>query len=162
QTLKLRIFMLNALVTGGAGFIGSHLVKRLIKEGAKVTVLDKLTYCGNMDNLKSIEPYSRFRFIKGVICDRNLLQTIFKDEEFNIIYHLAAESHVDRSISKPADFLATNIDGTYNLLQSSLDYFKSLNDEKKKLFKFIHVSTDEVFGELGETGYFTEKSPYKP
>lgn len=150
--------MKNVLITGGAGFIGSHLVKKFVSEGYRVTVLDKLTYCGNLENLKNVE----HQFIQGDIQDETLVSDIFKRGEFDYIYHLAAESHVDRSISGPAPFLQTNIMGTFVLLQAALKYFDSLDGAKKEGFRFIHVSTDEVFGELGHEGFFTETTPYKP
>lgn len=150
--------MKSVLVTGGAGFIGSHLVKKFAQEGFNVTVLDKLTYCGNLENLKD----TKCEFIKGDIQDPGLVEKLFTEGQFDLIYHLAAESHVDRSISGPAPFLETNIMGTFNLLQSALKYYESLSGQKKNEFRFIHVSTDEVFGELTHEGYFTEKTPYKP
>lgn len=150
--------MKSVLITGGAGFIGSHLVKKFVREGFNVTVLDKLTYCGNLENLKD----TQCEFVKGDIQDPNLVAKLFAEGQFDLIYHLAAESHVDRSISGPAPFLETNIMGTFNLLQSALKYYETLSGHKKNEFRFIHVSTDEVFGELTHEDYFTEKTPYKP
>lgn len=150
--------MKKILITGGAGFIGSHLVKKFASEGFKVTVLDKLTYCGNLENLSGID----CQFIKGDIQDQELVRQIYSEGQFDLIYHLAAESHVDRSISGPAEFLQTNIMGTFNLLHEALKYYGTLSGPKKDEFRFIHVSTDEVFGELTHEGFFTEATPYKP
>lgn len=154
--------MKHVLITGGAGFIGSHLVRKFIKSGYIVTVLDKLTYCGNLENLSDISQHEHYTFIQGDIQDEKLVTDIFKNNSIDLIYHLAAESHVDRSITGPAPFLLTNIMGTFNLLQCSLKYYENLSGEKKQNFRFIHVSTDEVFGELGLEGYFSEITPYKP
>lgn len=151
------------LITGGAGFIGSAVVRYLIeKTEHEVLNYDKLTYAGSLDNVKSVSGNSRYKFIKGDVCDSKLFFQTLIDFKPDKIMHLAAESHVDRSISGPSDFITTNIIGTYAILEESLRYFQSLDINKKKTFLFHHVSTDEVYGELGEEGYFTENSPYDP
>ncbi|MAS88161.1 MAG: dTDP-glucose 4,6-dehydratase [Micavibrio sp.] len=146
------------LVTGGAGFVGSHLAEHLIKAGHKITILDALTYAGNLDNLTSIIDSPNLTFIKGNICDTSLVKQILEKHHIDIIFHLAAESHVDRSIQSPSIFVQTNILGTQSLLEASLEHYPS-----QKHFRFIHISTDEVFGSLNETDMpFTENSPYHP
>lgn len=150
-------------VTGGAGFIGSALVRYLInKTGCSVLNFDKLTYAGNLESLKSIESNKRYQFVKGDICDQAFVTTILKSFKPDYIMHLAAESHVDRSIDGPGEFIQTNIVGTYALLEASRSYFSTLSDVGKKRFRFHHISTDEVYGDLGETGLFTEETPYDP
>ncbi len=150
--------MKNVLITGGCGFIGSNFVKYLISlKSYFPIILDKLTYAGSKSNINQInEQY--FEFIKGDICDEHLLDNLFKKYKFEGVFHFAAESHVDRSIDKPREFINTNIIGTFNLLQASRAHTKA-NDHN---FKFIHVSTDEVYGDLGKEGYFDEESLYKP
>lgn len=151
------------LVTGGAGFIGSAVIRYLIQEtDHEVLNFDKLTYAGNLNNVEVISNSSRYQFIKGDICDRELFKKTLSEFKPDKIMHLAAESHVDRSITGPSEFIQTNIVGTYTLLDSTLEYFNSLSDEKKSTFRFHHISTDEVYGELGETGLFTEETPYDP
>jgi dTDP-glucose 4,6-dehydratase len=152
------------LVTGGAGFIGSALIRHIINSSKnKVINVDKLTYAGNLESLNSIENDTRYIFKKADICDSIEIVKIFKEYKPDIIIHLAAETHVDRSIDGPAKFIQTNIIGTYNLLEVTRDYFKNLDNKKKKLFRFHHVSTDEVFGDLGIQGYsFNENTPYSP
>ena len=151
----------SVIVTGGAGFIGSTLVRLLIAEtNYRVIVLDKLTYAGNLESLELVKDSERLIFVKGDICDKQLVTSLFTDFKPCGIFHLAAESHVDRSIDGPADFIQTNIIGTFNLLQCSLDYFRSLSSVDR--FIFQHISTDEVFGSLGETGLFTESTKYEP
>ena len=151
------------LVTGGAGFIGSAVIRYLIQEtDHEVLNFDKLTYAGNLNNVEVISNSSRYQFIKGDICDRELVKKTLSEFKPDKIMHLAAESHVDRSITGPSEFIQTNIVGTYTLLDSTLEYFNSLSDEKKLTFRFHHISTDEVYGELGETGLFTEETPYDP
>lgn len=150
-------------VTGGAGFIGSAVVRHLIENTEhEVLNFDKLTYAGNLNNVKTVSNNSRYQFIQGDICDRELLNETFKNYRPDKIMHLAAESHVDRSITGPSDFIRTNIIGTYSLLDEALKYFQSLEENKKKDFLFHHISTDEVYGELGESGLFTEETPYDP
>ncbi|WP_435415559.1 dTDP-glucose 4,6-dehydratase [Polaribacter aestuariivivens] len=153
--------MKNILITGGAGFIGSHLVKLFVKKytNYRIINLDKLTYAGNLQNLKSVENLSNYVFIKGDICDKVLVEKIFKDYSIDSVIHLAAESHVDRSITNPFDFAQTNVMGTLTLLnQAKISW--AIDGFKDKLF--YHISTDEVYGSLGKTGYFLEDTPYDP
>ncbi len=154
----------RVLVTGGAGFIGSALVRCLIGHtDAGVCVVDKLTYAGNMDNLSAVSGNPRFRFEQADICDRAAMDRIFACVKPTHVLHLAAESHVDRSIEGPADFIQTNIVGTYTLLESARKYFDSLDCDGRAAFRFLHVSTDEVYGDLGTAdGMFCEASPYAP
>tara|TARA_B100000073_G_scaffold253827_1_gene213841 strand:+ start:8582 stop:9625 length:1044 start_codon:yes stop_codon:yes gene_type:complete len=150
--------MKNILVTGGCGFIGSNFVKHLIsKKNYYPIIIDKLTYAGNLDNLSQISKKC-FEFIEGDICDEKLVYNLFKKYNLEGVFHLAAESHVDRSIDGPMVFIDTNIIGTFNLLQASRAHIK----RNKHNFKFIHISTDEVYGDLGRDGYFDENSSYKP
>ncbi len=152
------------LVTGGAGFIGSAVVRHIINNSNHSVVnVDKLTYAGSLESLKSIVKNQRYYFEKADICNLNKIKNIFKKHRPDIIIHLAAETHVDRSINGPSEFIKTNIFGTYNLLQVSRDYWLNLKSNKKKKFKFHHVSTDEVYGDLGTTkNFFTENSSYSP
>lgn len=150
-------------VTGGAGFIGSALIRFLIEQTThKVINFDKLTYAGNLASLKSIENNERYTFIKGDICDDQLVSDTFLQYQPDFIMHLAAESHVDRSIDGPSEFIQTNIVGTYALLEAARAYYQALNEDKKAEFRFHHISTDEVYGDLGETGLFTETTAYEP
>ena len=151
---------MKILITGGAGFIGSHVVRQFVLNYPDYTIfnLDALTYAGNLENLRDIEKCSNYRFIKGNIKDVDFINSLFEKEKFNGVIHLAAESHVDRSISNPLDFVETNVLGTVNLLNS----FKRIWQDDYKDNRFYHVSTDEVYGSLGESGLFTEKSPYDP
>ena len=151
--------MRNILVTGGSGFIGSNFVKKIIKEntGYFPIILDSLTYAGNKENLNGLDKNS-YIFFKGDICDQLLVSELFEKYNFDGVFHFAAESHVDRSIDGPGDFINTNIIGTYNLLEISRKYHNRNNTN----FKFIHVSTDEVYGDLDDEGYFTETTPYNP
>lgn len=148
------------LITGGAGFIGSHVVRRFVNTypGCQIVNLDKLTYAGNLANLKDIEDAPNYRFVKGDIVDSAFIDALFEDENFDAVIHLAAESHVDRSITSPVDFVMTNVVGTVNLLNAARQSWKG-NYEKKR---FYHVSTDEVYGTLGEEGMFTEETSYDP
>jgi dTDP-glucose 4,6-dehydratase len=148
------------LITGGAGFIGSHVVRRFVKNypGYEVLNLDALTYAGNLDNITDIADAPNYRFIKGDILDAAFVRDIFEKENVQGVIHLAAESHVDRSIEDPMAFVKTNVLGTGVLLDAARKTWK----EKNIQGKFYHVSTDEVYGELGDTGYFTEKTPYSP
>lgn len=151
------------LVTGGAGFIGSAVVRFLINETEhEVLNFDKLTYAGNLKNIENISNSPRYRFIQGDICNSELVRNIFAEFKPDKVMHLAAESHVDRSITGPSEFIQTNIIGTYTMLEAALEYFNSLNDTQKNDFKFHHISTDEVYGELGDTGLFTEATTYDP
>lgn len=150
----------NILVTGGAGFIGSHVIRRLVKKYTSYHVvnLDALTYAGNLKNLIDIETLSNYTFIKGNINDRNLVNQIFEQFNINTVIHLAAESHVDRSIQDPMAFVETNVLGTANLLHTAYKHWHTAMQEKL----FYHISTDEVFGSLGQDGLFTEKTAYDP
>lgn len=149
------------LVTGGAGFIGSAVVRELIQNSDYTVInIDKLTYAGNLESLKSVENSLRYKFEQVDICDKANIQRIFNHYQPVGILHLAAESHVDRSIVGPGEFIETNIVGTYNLLECAREYYNQLMD--KSQFKFVHISTDEVFGSLGDTGYFSEQTPYDP
>lgn len=154
---------LRILVTGGAGFIGSALVRHLVRETPhEVLNIDKLTYAGNLASLEPIANSPRYRFIQADICDGPAIARILADYRPDVITHLAAESHVDRSIDGPADFIQTNIVGTFTMLSAALDYWRGLDDEAKPAFRFHHISTDEVFGTLADDGYFTEDTPYDP
>lgn len=148
------------LVTGGAGFIGSHVIRYFLNKHPEYTIvnLDKLTYAGNLRNLTDIENEAGYTFVKGDINDADLLKSLFQQYQFDGVIHLAAESHVDRSITSPMDFIQTNIVGTVTLLNAARDAWKG-NFEGKR---FYHVSTDEVYGSLGETGFFTEETRYDP
>jgi dTDP-glucose 4,6-dehydratase len=150
-------------VTGGAGFIGSAVVRHLIQDHADtVCVLDKLTYAGNLDNLSTVASDRRFRFAHSDICDASAVRALLADFQPDVVMHLAAESHVDRSINGPAAFIESNICGTFYLLEAARDFWQGLRGQKKYAFRFHHVSTDEVFGSLDDTGMFSETSPYQP
>ena len=154
---------MRILVTGGAGFIGSALIRHLISNtGHHVFNIDKLTYAGVLTSLKEIENNDRYRFLKADITDPVAMTQAIEDFRPDLIAHLAAESHVDRSLDGPGAFIQTNIVGTYTLLQAALKYWRSLDDEGRKAFRFHHISTDEVFGSLGDEGLFTESTPYDP
>lgn len=151
----------HIIVTGGAGFIGSCFVRKAIAKGYRVTVIDKLTYSANMDNFSEILANKNFSFVKADICDPKAIKKILKDTMPSAVINFAAETHVDNSISSPKEFIDSNIYGTYNLLNCSLAYFKSLGEETK--FRFIQISTDEVFGSLTkEEQAFSHKTPYSP
>ena len=151
------------LVTGGAGFIGSAFVRRLVEWSAnEVLVVDKLTYAGNLESLALVAGNPRYRFEQVDIVDTAALRTVFEEYSPDVVMHLAAESHVDRSIDGPADFIQTNIVGTFSLLETALAHWRGLPDSRKPGFRFHHVSTDEVFGSLGTTGYFCEETAYRP
>lgn len=154
---------LKILVTGGAGFIGSALVRFLISNTpAQVLNADKLTYAGNLESVANVATNPRYRFARADICDEASLKGLFDEFQPDAVIHLAAESHVDRSIDGPADFITTNIHGTYTLLQAARAYWQGIEASRKNIFRFHHVSTDEVFGSLGDTGLFTEDTPYGP
>ena len=154
----------NMLITGGAGFIGSKFVEYILtKSEEKIIVLDKLTYAGSLKNLERVS--DKITFVEGDICDKELVQALFEKHQFQKVVHFAAESHVDNSISGPSEFIHTNIVGTFNLLQTAYTLWMDGPNHLKKAFKntrFLHISTDEVYGTLGETGLFTEKTPYAP
>jgi dTDP-glucose 4,6-dehydratase len=154
---------LRILVTGGAGFIGSALVRHLVNETPhEVLNLDKLTYAGNLASLRPIENSPRYRFHQGDIGDTAQVSALLAEYRPDVITHLAAESHVDRSIDGPAAFIETNIVGTFSMLQAALAYWRGLEGDAKTRFRFHHISTDEVFGTLGDEGFFTEDTPYDP
>jgi dTDP-glucose 4,6-dehydratase len=151
--------MKTILITGGAGFIGSHVIRLFVKKyDYKIVNLDKLTYAGNLLNLSDIEKAKNYEFVKGDIVDGNFINELFKKYQFDGVIHLAAESHVDRSIESPMDFIMTNIVGTVNLLNAAKTIWKDNCTDKK----FYHISTDEVYGSLGNEGYFTEETAYDP
>ncbi|MDI7776365.1 dTDP-glucose 4,6-dehydratase [Asticcacaulis sp. EMRT-3] len=154
---------MRVLVTGGAGFIGSALVRYLVAEvGAEVLNLDKLTYAGNLESLAPVEALPNYRFVKADICDRTAVDAAIAGFRPDHIMHLAAESHVDRSITGAKDFIETNVMGTFTLLEAARHYWNGLEGAAKADFRFLHVSTDEVYGSLGPTGLFEEVTPYDP
>ncbi len=156
--------MKTLLVTGGAGFIGSAVVRHLLaRTDWTVVNLDKLTYAGNLESLPGAEGHPRYRFERVDICDRPEVERVFREHRPDAVMHLAAESHVDRSIDGPAEFIRTNVEGTGVLLETARDYWKGLEGAAREAFRFHHVSTDEVYGDLGrEGGFFTEETPYRP
>ena len=151
------------LVTGGAGFIGSAVVRNIISATPhRVLVVDKLTYAGNLDSLSPVANDARYAFVRADIVDGARMRDVIADYSPDVIMHLAAESHVDRSIDGPGEFIQTNVVGTYSLLQAALGFWRGLPSERRRAFRFHHVSTDEVFGSLGADGIFTETTPYAP
>ncbi len=154
---------MNIIVTGGAGFIGSAVIRQYIKDTEHTIInVDALTYAGNLESLQAVENSPRYHFEHANICDKDAMERIFNHYQPDAIMHLAAESHVDRSIDGPADFIQTNIVGTCNLLEVARAYWNSLAEDKKGSFRFHHVSTDEVYGDLDETSFFTEETAYDP
>lgn len=155
---------MRLLVTGGAGFIGCALIRQLLSEELSTVVInaDKLTYAGNLESLESVSRSPRYYFERADICDAGAVRQIFHRYEPDAVMHLASETHVDRSIDGPSAFIQTNILGTYELLEAAREYLAGLRTSKKKHFRFLHVSTDEVFGSLGPTGCFSETSRYTP
>ena len=151
------------LITGGAGFIGSSVIRLLISETEhQVLNLDKLTYAGNLETLDGVKNNLRYRFVQGDVCDRHTVEQLFCEYRPDIVMHLAAESHVDRSIDEPSAFIQTNVVGTTVILECARDYYSNLDGEEKNRFRFHHISTDEVFGSLDAAGFFTEESRYDP
>ncbi|WP_455916096.1 dTDP-glucose 4,6-dehydratase [Pantoea agglomerans] len=161
---------MKILITGGAGFIGSAVVRHIIQDTQDSVInVDKLTYAGNLESIKDVSDSERYQFFQLDICDGAGLSKVMNETQPDAIMHLAAESHVDRSITGPADFVQTNVVGTYTLLEATRQYWNTLNDEKKLAFRFHHISTDEVYGDLphpdemsGELPLFTETTPYSP
>ncbi len=153
---------MKLMVTGGAGFIGSAVIRRAINKGFEIVNFDKLTYAANLENLSGYDTRKGYAFVKGDICDSAAVRNALETHRPDAIMHLAAESHVDRSIDGPGAFIETNILGTFTLLQEARRFFDQLSDEAKGRFRFHHVSTDEVYGTLGAKGLFTEETPYKP
>lgn len=153
---------MRILVTGGAGFIGSAMCRRLVGEGRSVVVLDKLTYAGNLDSLASIANDPNYAFIQADIADVEAVRDVFQRYQPDAVLNFAAESHVDRSISGAGPFIQTNVVGTYTMLEAALDHWRGLKRDAQTAFRFLHVSTDEVFGSLGPAGAFTEETPYDP
>ncbi|HET6942523.1 MAG TPA: dTDP-glucose 4,6-dehydratase [Sphingomicrobium sp.] len=154
---------MRVIVTGGAGFIGSALVRYLVLEkGYDVLNIDALTYAGNRESLNSVEDKPSYRFLKANICDREAMEQAVRKFQPDRIMHLAAESHVDRSITGAADFIETNVIGTFTLLETARGYWSALDSGQKDAFRFLHVSTDEVYGSLADDGLFTEATPYDP
>lgn len=154
---------MKILVTGGAGFIGSNLVRALVCEhGHEVLNVDALTYAGNLASLTDLAKDPRHRFVRADICDADAMQKLFADFAPDWVMHLAAESHVDRSIDGPGAFIQTNVVGTFTLLQAARAHFEKLSGPARERFRFLHVSTDEVYGSLGAEGLFTEETPYDP
>ncbi|WP_298036037.1 dTDP-glucose 4,6-dehydratase [uncultured Desulfuromonas sp.] len=172
--------MQTLLVTGGSGFIGSNFVRLALEKrpNSRVVNLDKLTYAGNPNNLSDIESDPRYRFVQGDICDAELVARLFEEEQIDTVIHFAAESHVDRSITGPGEFIRTNINGTFTLLEAAKNAWQPVTDDESRVtskddsktghsspvtrHRFLHVSTDEVYGSLGETGLFKETTPYDP
>lgn len=153
---------MKILISGGAGFIGSNLTRRMVREGHEILNLDKLTYAGNIESLSDIAGYHNYRFAKVDIVDAIGVAQTINSFRPDAIMHLAAESHVDRSIDSPQQFIQTNVVGTGNLLQAALQYWRQLDQDRQLRFRFLHVSTDEVYGSLGPEGKFTETTPYDP
>ncbi len=154
---------MNVIVTGGAGFIGSALCRYLVAtKGWRVTNIDKLTYAANLASLQPIADKPGYRFVKADICDRGAMDRVIQEAQPDAILHLAAESHVDRSITGSAEFITTNIVGTHTLLEAARAYWSALPQPRRDAFRFLHVSTDEVYGSLGPDGFFLETTPYDP
>lgn len=161
------MIMKSILVTGGAGFIGSNFIPHFIKNNPDYTILnlDLLTYAGDLENLKEIENHDRYTFIQGDICDRNLIEELFRKNDISGVIHFAAESHVDNSIANPDEFIKTNVFGTFTLIDVARNYWMESPHKYKNQYKdcrFHHISTDEVYGTLGKTGLFKETTPYAP
>ena len=154
---------MHVIVTGGAGFIGSALIRHLVGvRGWRVTNIDKLTYAANLGSLASVAERPGYRFVRADICDADAMNRVFKESKPDAVMHLAAESHVDRSITGSADFIRTNIVGTHTLLEAARKYWTGLDETEKSSFRFLHVSTDEVYGSLPADGFFVESTPFDP
>jgi len=160
---------IKVLITGGAGFIGGALIRKLLKESNyNIFNLDNLSYSGDLQSIDSLiqslgkNAQKRYKFIKGDISNKETVENVIQETKPELIFHLAAETHVDKSIICPENFILSNILGTFNLLESSLNYYKKIDPEKQKKFKFIHISTDEVFGSLPQNGFFNENTKYDP
>ncbi len=155
---------MKILITGGAGFIGSHVVRLFVNKYSNYEIhnLDKLTYAGNLANLTDIENKSNYKFIKADLVDADTINALFEKEQYDAVIHLAAESHVDRSITNPLEFVMTNVIGTVNLLNAAKTAWKDKHSDNISQYRFYHISTDEVYGALGETGMFTEETAYDP
>lgn len=153
---------MSTLVTGGAGFIGSALVRKLVAEGESVCTVDALTYAGSRLNLADADRANTHRFVQADIADASAMQAAFAETKPSLVMHLAAESHVDRSIDGPMPFIQTNVTGTAVMLEAATRHWRGLPESERAAFRFLHISTDEVYGELGETGLFSETSTYKP
>ncbi len=157
---------METLITGGCGFIGSNFIRYLLKnrDDAKVINIDNLTYAGNLANLIDVQKDypKRYTFVKGDIADKKVIEDIFRKSDISYVVNFAAESHVDRSVLGPEIFVRTNILGTFNLLETARNFWSLQDSKDSKVLRFLHISTDEVYGSLGETGYFTEQSPYDP
>lgn len=150
-------------ITGGAGFIGSALIRYLLLQSDyRIINIDKLTYAGNLDSLTDADSRPNYHFVQADICDAETIDSLFAKYQPDAVMHLAAESHVDRSIDGPADFVQTNLVGTYTLLEAARKHWLTLDDKKATAFRFHHISTDEVYGSLGDSGLFTEKTAYQP
>jgi dTDP-glucose 4,6-dehydratase len=155
--------MRTVIVTGGAGFIGCNHVRYALRETTdRVVVVDKLTYAGHLDSLKDVESHPRYAFVQGDIADRDGMREVFRTHRPSAVVNFAAETHVDRSIDDPAAFIRTNVAGTFELLEVSRRYLAEAGEETRRAFRFLHVSTDEVYGTLGESGAFSEETPYAP
>ncbi len=155
--------MLRMIVTGGAGFIGCNFVRHVLDHSdAQILVLDKLTYAGSLESLKDVADHPRYRFARGDIADRETVRRLFAELAPTALVNFAAESHVDRSIDAPGEFVHTNITGTFELLEAARGYLAEAGEEQRREFRFLHVSTDEVYGSLGATGLFSEETPYAP
>jgi len=152
--------MQKILVTGGAGFIGSAVIRMAIKKGYKVLNFDALTYASNLESVSSVENSDRYEFLRADLRNQEVVEKTFRQFQPDKVLHLAAETHVDKSILRPKEFLETNIIGTFNLLETAKNYW--FENGKSEIFRFHHISTDEVFGSLGKDGFFTEDTPYKP
>ena len=154
---------MKILLTGGCGFIGTNLVRQLLAESEhEVVNLDKLTYAGNPQSLEDVADSPRYHFVQADIADPQQTREVINDIAPDAVMHLAAESHVDRSIDGPSDFIQTNVVGTFNLLDCSLQHYSELEGDRRDRFRFLHVSTDEVYGSLGDSGMFTESTAYDP